>query len=134
MVTVSPQSKEVNQGDDFTLTCMSSILGLEFDWDHPNSFSDFPNVEFSQPLQESITVFGAMLSNEGSYTCRIREMREAVIASANATVVIFLRTSALSIQRCIRTDDPLYNTCIDGYIHTYLVTYLQAAYILLCIF
>ena len=92
VVTISPQSKEVNEGDDFTLTCTPSILGLEFDWDHPNRFSDFPNVEFSQPLQESITVFGAMRSNEGSYTCRIREMREAVIASANATVDIIFST------------------------------------------
>lgn len=86
VVTISPPTKEVNAGETFTLTCTSSISGLVFDWRHPNRFSESPNVEFSEPLGESITVFNATVFNEGNYTCSIREFGELIVASATATV------------------------------------------------
>ena len=98
VVTISPLFMEVNEGRNFTLTCTSSIPGLPFNWDYLNSSSHSANVEFSQPLQENITVFSPTGSNERSYTCQIRELGE-VIAFATATVnVVILREHALITQ------------------------------------
>ena len=83
--------KEV--GESFSITCTSSFPArdIDFSWRYPGQFSELSaqNVEIVDTSDGSTTVIvvvAATLQNRGDYTCDLREMREATLRSATATV------------------------------------------------
>ena len=88
-LSISPAFKEVEEGEDFTLTCTSTIPGVQVIWDDPLS-GESSNVVFNL---ETLTVSGAMEFNSGNYTCSVLEPgEEEAVASAIATVEVLSRT------------------------------------------
>ena len=91
-ITISTDFIEVEAGESFSITCTSSFSppDVDFSWSYPGRFSErVENVDIVDTSDGSstvIAVFGALLQNKGNYTCNLREMREATLTSATATV------------------------------------------------
>ena len=97
-MTISTDFIEVEAGESFSITCTSSFLARDVDisWRYPGQFFELSaqNVDIVDTSDGSMTVivvFDALLQNNGTYTCNLREMREATLRSATATVNVIHR-------------------------------------------
>ena len=90
VVTVSMESVTVAEGGSFSLSCSSSVPGLDVRWRPPFGAVESPNV-FIDGL--NLMVVNATMGEEGDYTCVVLEMGEATIASASATVDVLISKS-----------------------------------------
>ena len=73
----------VQEGENFTLSCSSSIPNLPLEWVH----SLFGVERQSGP---TFAVMGATFFNEGEYRCSVLENGEVAIASATVIVDVIL--------------------------------------------
>lgn len=93
MLSVSSESVVVNEGEDFTLVCTSSIPNVTIQWDFiPVTFNEFPPATF---FGSTLVVMNVDEFNEGEYICSVNEFgenEEITLASASATVDVILGT------------------------------------------
>ena len=82
VVTVAEGSVTVQLGENFTLSCSSSIPNLPLEWVR------FPG--FDRRSGPTFAVMGATPSDEGEYRCSVLENGEVVIASATVRVDVIL--------------------------------------------
>ena len=87
VLTVSVESLTVMEGENFTLSCTSSIPSLFVEWSPATVGRDTSNIVFDGP---TVTVVNATRGNEGIYSCEIREMGEAIIASSSVEVDVLI--------------------------------------------
>ena len=86
-VPVLVESLTVMEGENFTLSCTSSIPSLFVEWSPATVGRDTSNIVFDGP---TVTVVNATRGNEGIYSCDIREMGEAIIASSSVEVDVLI--------------------------------------------
>ena len=82
MLTVAEELVILQEGENFTLTCSSSLPNLPIEWLHLPTFN--------RQSGPTISVTGASYRDEGDYRCSILEMGELTVASVIVTVDVIL--------------------------------------------